>query len=123
MKTFLLQLALAVIIAAPVPGFTAGNGLPITISVRAETYDARVHGPQILTPLPGPAPAINGPEVYGVRPGSPVIYRIPTTGNRPIRFIAKGLPATLRIDEANGIVTGHAPASVGRHVVTFHATT
>jgi len=48
----------------------------LAASVRAETYDARVHGPQILTPPPGPAPAINGPEVYGVRPGSPVIYRI-----------------------------------------------
>ena len=56
-----------------------------------------------------------------MRPGSPVIYRIPTTGNRPIRFTAKDLPATLRIEQAKGVVTGHAPASAGRHVVTFLA--
>jgi hypothetical protein len=83
----------------------------LAVSARAETYDARVNGTQILTPPPGPAPAINGPEVYGVRPGSPVIYRIPTTGRRPIRFNAKDLPDTLRIDQAKGFVTGHAPAS------------
>jgi alpha-galactosidase len=93
----------------------------LTVSARAETYDARVDGTQILTPPAGPAPAINGPEVYGVRPGSPVIYRIPTTGSRPIRFTAKDLPATLRLDQAKGVVTGHAPASAGRHVVTLHA--
>ena len=121
MKTTLNLFTLVALLAAPVLALAAGKAQPLTISVRAETYDARVHGPQILTPPPGPAPAINGPEVYGVRPGSPVIYRIPTTGSRPIRFIAKGLPATLRIDEANGIVTGHAPASAGRHVVTFRA--
>ena len=57
----------------------------LTAFSRAETYDARVAGTQILTPPSGPAPAINGPEIYGVRPGSPVIYRIPTTGNRSIR--------------------------------------
>jgi alpha-galactosidase len=67
------------------------TALPDLIS-RAETYDARIDATQVLTPPPGPAPAINGPEVYGVRPGSPVIYRIPTTGSRPIRFAAKDLP-------------------------------
>jgi alpha-galactosidase len=89
--------------------------------VRAETYDARVAGTQVLTPPSGPAPAINGPEVYGVRPGSPVIYRIPTTGSRPIRFTARDLPDTLRIDQARGIITGHAPAAADRRVVTFLA--
>jgi alpha-galactosidase len=38
----------------------------------------------ILTPKPGPAPRINGPRVYGCRPGNPFIYRIPTTGLRPM---------------------------------------
>ena len=30
----------------------------------------------LLTPKPGPAPHINGPKVYGCRPGHPFIYRI-----------------------------------------------
>ncbi|HWH67919.1 MAG TPA: NPCBM/NEW2 domain-containing protein, partial [Candidatus Sulfotelmatobacter sp.] len=34
----------------------------------------------ILTPKPGPAPRINGPKVYGCRPGSPFLYRIPAQG-------------------------------------------
>jgi len=46
----------------------------------------------MLTPKPGPAPRINGPTVYGCRPGHPFLYRIPTQGERPIRFSAGGLP-------------------------------
>jgi hypothetical protein len=108
MQTALLTLALVALLSAPLPALAAGKAQPLTKSVRAETYDARVHGTQILTPPAGPAPAINGPEVYGVRPGSPVIYRIPTTGIRPIRFTAKDLPDTLHIDQAKGIITGRA---------------
>ena len=38
----------------------------------------------ILTPKPGPIPRINGPIVFGVRPGSPFLYAIPATGTRPM---------------------------------------
>ncbi|MHC4324695.1 MAG: NPCBM/NEW2 domain-containing protein, partial [Planctomycetota bacterium] len=34
----------------------------------------------ILTPKPGPEPRINGPKVFGCRPGRPLIYRIPCQG-------------------------------------------
>ena len=60
----------------------------------------------ILTPKPGPEPRINGPKVYGCRPSNPFLYRIPTTGARPIRFSAKGLPAGIHRDSDTGIVTG-----------------
>ena len=60
----------------------------------------------ILTPPPGPAPRINGPRVCGVRPGSPFIFRVPTTGQRPIAFSAEGLPEGLHLDGATGIITG-----------------
>ena len=46
----------------------------------------------ILTPPPPASPRINGPLVYGVRPGSPFLYRIPCTGERPIKFSAENLP-------------------------------
>ncbi len=59
-----------------------------------------------LTPKAGPAPRINGPLVYGVRPGSPFLYRIPCTGERPIKFSAENLPAGLALDPASGIITG-----------------
>jgi alpha-galactosidase len=63
----------------------------------------------ILTPKPGPAPQINGPKVYGCRPGNPFLYRVPTSGERPIRFAAAGLPASLQLDGAAGIIRGTAP--------------
>ncbi|MEN6534000.1 MAG: putative Ig domain-containing protein [Bryobacteraceae bacterium] len=75
----------------------------------------------ILTPKPGPAPSINGPGMYGVRPGHPFLYRIPCTGERPIRFSAKNLPGSLTLDGATGIITGRAPEKAGEYVITLQA--
>ena len=61
----------------------------------------------ILTPAPSPSPRINGPKVYGVRPGNPVIYRIPCTGERPMVFNIKNLPEGLTLDKEKGIITGN----------------
>ena len=46
---------------------------------------------QILTPKPVAGAKINGPTIYGARPGHPFLYRIPCTGERPILFAAQGL--------------------------------
>jgi len=43
----------------------------------------------MLTPVPPAAPRINGPVVCGARPGKHFIYRLPTQGERPIRFEVK----------------------------------
>lgn len=74
----------------------------------------------ILTPPPGPAPRINGPKVYGVRPGSPFLYRIPCTGDRPMEFKANDLPSGLNLDPQSGIITGKV-ANPGTHRVTLSA--
>ncbi|MGB3006561.1 MAG: putative Ig domain-containing protein, partial [Chitinophagaceae bacterium] len=66
--------------------------------------------PEIYTPAPKPKPRINGPLVYGCRPGHPFLYRIPCQGERPIKFSAKDLPASLNLDPATGIITGNAPS-------------
>ena len=76
---------------------------------------------EILTPKPGPAPRINGPRIYGVRPGRPFLYRIPCTGTRPIQFTAKNLPSPLKLDRATGIISGQAPAQAGSFRVTLTA--
>ncbi len=60
----------------------------------------------ILTPKPGKEPRINGARVNGVRPGSPVLFRIPATGERPMRFEARDLPAGLALDKDTGILSG-----------------
>jgi alpha-galactosidase len=75
----------------------------------------------LLTPKPGPEPRINGPRVYGARPGHPFIYRIPATGERPMSFGARGLPRSLRLDNATGIVTGSVPAKPGEYRIEFRA--
>jgi alpha-galactosidase len=74
----------------------------------------------ILTPKPPAAPRINGPTVYGCRPGKPFLYRIPTTGQRPISFSAEGLPEGLALDFSTGIITG-AVARRGEHAATLSA--
>ena len=75
----------------------------------------------ILTPKPGPEPRINGPSVYGCRPGRPFIYRIPCTGERPIAFSAKSLPRGLKLDKATGIITGTTPKKRRQYKVTLTA--
>ena len=68
--------------------FTAAGEKPKAI-------DAPREEAVILTPKPSPQPRINGPAVYGVRPGNPFLYRIPTTGERPMTFSASNLPEGL----------------------------
>ena len=62
--------------------------------------------PYLLTPAPAATPRINGPVVYGARPGRAFLYKIPATGDDPLRFGAAGLPAGLTLDPATGIITG-----------------
>ena len=73
-----------------------------------------------LTPAPPAKPRINGPRVYGVRPGSPFLYRIPATGVRPMSFRADKLPASLVLDSQTGIITGRL-TEAGEHRVTLTA--
>jgi alpha-galactosidase len=64
--------------------------------------------PYLLTPAASPKPAINGPVVYGARPGNPFLYRIPATGTLPLSYQAAGLPQGLQLDPATGIISGVA---------------
>ncbi len=64
------------------------------------------------------APRINGPSVFGVRPGHPLLYTIPATGDRPVTFAVAGLPAGLAVDAASGRITGQL-AQAGDYPVTL----
>ncbi|HWW03026.1 MAG TPA: NPCBM/NEW2 domain-containing protein [Candidatus Acidoferrum sp.] len=82
---------------------------------------ARVREPAVvLTPKASPKPGINGARVVGVRPGSPFLFTVPVTGERPIAFSTRKLPAGLQLDPQNGRITGVLPEK-GAHVVTVRA--
>ncbi len=74
-----------------------------------EGFEKKEAADEILTPRPKPEPRINGPLVYGCRPGNPFLYRIPCQGDRPVRFSVKGLPSGLKLDSSTGIIIGKSP--------------
>ena len=63
-------------------------------------------GEYILTPKPGPEPRINGAKVFGVSPGAPVMYKIASTGEKPLRYRVSNHPDGIYIDENTGILSG-----------------
>ncbi|MGH7950529.1 MAG: putative Ig domain-containing protein [Limisphaerales bacterium] len=96
------------------------HAAPIQQNESAKNVVAPVEEAVLLTPPAPNQPRINGPEVYGVRPGSPFLYRIPCTGKRPISFHAKGLPKGLTLNSVSGIITGKI-AKAGMIRVTLFA--
>src|SRR5262249_41560105 len=57
---------------------------------------------------------------FGVRPGAPLLYRIPATGDRPMEFSVEGLPGGLHADSQSGQITGMLKEP-GEHLVTLRA--
>jgi len=74
----------------------------------------------ILTPKPGPKPRITGARIFGVRPGSPFLFTIPATGDRPMKFAVENLPGGLKLDSGTGRISG-AIDKRGEYLVTFIA--
>jgi alpha-galactosidase len=91
--------------------------LPLATVPAAEEPDYSAH---IRTPPAPAAPHINGPNVFGVRPGSPFLYAIPATGERPMKFSVKKLPRGLSVDAVTGRITGSL-SRPGEYKVTLQA--
>jgi len=51
-------------------------------------------------------PQFNGASVTGVHPGTLLVYSLTVSGQRPILFSAKNLPAGVQLDPQTGIITG-----------------
>ena len=96
--------------------FTCGEGAKIE-SVNDPSLTAQLG---ILTPPEAAEPRINGADIWGVRPGHEVIFRVATSGVRPITFSAKGLPAGVTLD-AKGVLRGTAPATPGNYDIEVTA--
>src|SRR3954452_21436225 len=104
----LISATIACLLAAPLASAQAAT------DAKAPDYHDR-----ILTP-PAPAtPRINGPRIYGQRPGRPFLYFVPATGERPVTFSADGLPAGLKINDKTGRISGSVKDR-GEFKVTLH---
>ena len=75
----------------------------------------------VLTPPEKPEPRINGADIWGVRPGRPVIFRVATSGKRPMTFSARNLPAGVTLDTAKGVLGGVAPTESGDYDIEVTA--
>ena len=96
--------------------FTCGRGAIL------ERLDdpARTAQLGVLTPPEKAQPQFNGADIWGVRPGHPVIFRVPVSGLRPMVFSAKNLPAGVTLD-AKGVLRGTAPAVKGDYDIEVTA--
>lgn len=74
----------------------------------------------ILTPAAPAVPRFNTTELYGVRPGSPVIFRFGVSGDKPIKYSAENLPEGLALNPDNGALSGKID-KVGSYTFTVKA--
>src|SRR5258708_7681881 len=66
----------------------AGAVLLASFAISASAQDATnaAAAPEVRTPKAPAPPRINGPGIFGVRPGHTFLYHIPATGDRPMTF-------------------------------------
>jgi alpha-galactosidase len=97
-------------------------GFVFPLSLRAVSVEATnpAAQPALLTPPASATPRINGPRVYGAKPGHPFFYHLPVTGERPMTITAEGLPAGLSLDASSGTIKG-VVANEGEYRVTVTA--
>ncbi|MGI4788987.1 MAG: NPCBM/NEW2 domain-containing protein [Janthinobacterium lividum] len=75
-------------------------------AVKPEAFSLPVELPRLVVPAPDPHPAIHGPRIIGETPGRPFLFLIPATGDGPLTYSAKLLPAGLELDTQTGIISG-----------------
>jgi len=121
------RLVLAVIDANDGTGGDSADWGGALITMAAGTQER----PEVVTPPAGPPPPIasshspvpllNYPRITGATPGKPFMFIIPASGDEPLTFAAKNLPAGLALDAKTGRITGALKAA-GRTVVTITVT-
>ncbi len=74
------------------------SGIVLILCSLAPLSSAPAEEKIVLTPKPGPQPRINGARIFGVRPGSPFLFTIPATGERPMEFAVDALPKGLSLE-------------------------
>lgn len=83
---------------------------------RPEVVARPVEVPPLIASSRSVEPVLNYPRITGATPGRPFMFLIPATGDGPLTFTAKNLPAGVHLDPASGLITGSLETS-GRTVV------
>ena len=89
---------------------------PVAVSAQNSNTKAA----EIRTAKAPSTPRINGPSIFGVRPGHPFLYQIPATGARPMEFSVSTLPRGLQVDGHSGQIMGKLEKP-GEYAVTLRA--
>ena len=64
-------------------------------------------------------PRINSPKIFGIRPGSPFLFKVAASGSGTMCYQAKDLPKGLSLDEKTGIISGTIYEGTGTFQVKF----
>lgn len=76
------------------------------LSPQTVEWKPSVTEPAIAMPITIPAPHIHPPAVVGIRTGTPLLWTLPVTGQRPMKFAAKGLPNGITLNPTTGTLSG-----------------
>jgi alpha-galactosidase len=80
-------------------------------TAKPEAFAVPVDPPRLVIPPPDPKPAIHGPRITGATPGRAFVFLIAATGEGPMGYFAKNLPAGLTLDNRTGILSGALKAA------------
>ena len=75
----------------------------------------------ILTPKQDGTPRINGPALYGVRPGKVLLYRVPVSGDKPLEVTVEGMPEGTYFDPSTSMMRGTTPSRKGEFPLVIKA--
>ena len=64
-----------------------------------------------IAPSRTAVPLLNYPRITGATPGKPFMFLIPASGDEPLTFAARNLPAGLTLDAKRGLITGTLKAA------------
>ena len=106
--------------ASPALHAAVGVSFSVWLFVCLSPQSFAADTPELRTPKPTPAPHINGPSIFGVRPDAPFLYRILASGARPIEFNTDSLPSGLHLDSKSGEISG-ALKKPGEYTSTLRA--
>jgi len=74
----------------------------------------------ILTPKDDGKPRLHAPARYGVRPGHPLLFKVPVTGVKPVQLAVSPLPKGVTFNAATRVLSGTV-AKPGSYPLTITA--